>query len=225
MRGMMLLDAWSSAQPRRSRPTVRRVAIRILVAVVAAAGLSATSAPPAFADVTINGAIEATDPVMDGRFFRNEVISTCQSPKAAPGPVFDSVRYDLYNATATPGACVTVKLTLLSGINMQVVAYSPGFDPSNPTQNYFADPGGSVTELFPVRTFSFLAPPSGSFKLVVHEVNAGQGGAYRLDITGASVGGPNANTPYCAGLKKQLAAATNPVVVQAIKAYMAAAGC
>lgn len=156
---------------------------------------------PAGADVLLNGSITAADPTQSGRIIRNQVASDCLAAKPNPGPFGDALlrHYDLYDFTAPAGSCVTVSLTVLSGggpNGLHPVVYSPSFGPALPAQNYLADPGVSALEGGTV-SFSFLAPASGSFVLVVHEAQPNVGGSYTLQVTGANVAGPDATPPTC----------------------------
>jgi hypothetical protein len=168
--------------------TVRRGLTAALTVLLALGGLPVIRFSPAWADATISGAITPGDPTQARRLLRNGTESTCGAAKANPGLIGrDNLRYDSYRFVATPGTCVTVTITLTSETgDLFVAAYAPDFDPNDPSRNYLADPGFSVRpESSLSRTFSFVAPAS-DFVLVVHEVGAGDGGSYTLEVRGAS---------------------------------------
>jgi hypothetical protein len=142
-------------------------------------------------DVSIDEALAATDPLQGGRIRRNSVQSTCAGPKPNPGldPTANGTEhhYDIYAYRAIPGACVSVALEAPTA-NFEVVAHSPAFAKSNPSGHYLGDAGLSTGLDGGVVTFSFLAPPSGTFLLKVSDVLIpGPGtGPYSLHVSGAS---------------------------------------
>jgi hypothetical protein len=124
----------------------------------------------------------------------NERVSACDDPKTTPGlaTASGSRRYDAYTVTNGPAdRCITVRLSSPCDVDgarqLFVAAYdATGFDPAHPDQHYLADAG--VLTLGVDEAFSFTAPASAPYTVVVSEVNAGatnsQACAYTLTIDG-----------------------------------------
>ncbi len=144
--------------------------------------------------VVVNGSLDASDPVQEGRLARNAVASACGPAKVCPG-IFGTGnrRYDVLNFQNGPGAaCVTIKTTAPNGTATQPilpVAYLNSYIP--PTvgntgticTNYLGDPGGSPNT---VNTFSVNVPAMANLVVVVEEANAAQapGAPYTVEVTG-----------------------------------------
>jgi hypothetical protein len=153
-------------------------------------------------ELTVDGDISDADPSQMGRLQRNTVQSTCASAKPNPGvdPNFTNVphNYDVHAFTAAPGICVRVALEAGAG-NFLVAAHSPSFSPTDVAANHLGDPGFSTSFAGGAVSFSFIAPPSGQFVLVVNDVDVPTGavGSYRLHVSGATqqVAPPADTTP------------------------------
>ncbi|HVF55668.1 MAG TPA: Calx-beta domain-containing protein [Pyrinomonadaceae bacterium] len=131
----------------------------------------------------------ATTGTQTNRVARTADVSSCNNNKTNPGPtaVAGALRYDAYtfpNTASTP-TCVTISLTTNAGGNLQVVAYSPSFDPANPAANFLGDYGNLITTN---RTFSVLVPANQNLVVVVNEASAGgcANCTYNLQVTGLS---------------------------------------
>jgi Kelch motif/Galactose oxidase, central domain len=157
------------------------------------------TATPTPGGCTVTGVIDATDPTMTGRMFRDGIASTCAAPKVCPGP-FDSDphHYDSYTFTNTTGAtqCVTVDVDAMTctGTNFIFVqAYLGSFDPTNLCTNYLADIGSSPD---PLLSFSFDLADGQTVVLVVNEVNPDAGCVgYSMTVGGICGGGTPTPTP------------------------------
>ncbi|MBA3572337.1 MAG: hypothetical protein H0W34_10270, partial [Pyrinomonadaceae bacterium] len=144
--------------------------------------------------MVVNGSLDASDPVQEGRLTRNAVASGCGPAKVCPG-IFGTGnrRYDVLNFQNGPGAaCVTIKTTAPNGTATQPiipVAYLNSY--TAPTvgntgticTNYLGDPGGSPNT---VNTFSVNVPAMANLVVVVEEANAAQtaGAPYTVEVTG-----------------------------------------
>lgn len=163
--------------------------VLMLTSVMVAFAALLTTAGRSWAITPIAGAVTSGDPTQIGRLARNGTASSCAVAKPNPGHIltFDPRHYDAYEYTATPASCVTVTLTQTSPDgDLTAVAYAPGFDPTDPSLNYLADSGTSTFEPGFV-SFSFKAPASGRFVLVVAETLPDRGASYTLAVDGANV--------------------------------------
>jgi hypothetical protein len=169
---------------------------------------------------TINETLDATAPASGGTFFtsatglqtgrivRNGLGAGCGFTKPNPGlnDTTPNRRYDSYTFTnnAASSVCVTVTLTSPNGINLFSAAYSPSFDPTNPSSNYLSDPGASFVA---AATYSFTVPANTTFVIVVHEITAGfvtgSPTAYTLQVDGMA--------PLCAAAASVNQAPVNTV--------------
>jgi subtilisin-like proprotein convertase family protein len=100
------------------------------------------------ATCNFSGTLQAGDPQITGRIFRDGVASTCAAPKTCPpGTPFGAgtFNYDTYSIANGTGStqCVTVGGVSGNGEQLHIVAYLGSFDPLNQCQNYLADQGGS----------------------------------------------------------------------------------
>jgi hypothetical protein len=169
------------------------------------------SPTPACTPIVFEGAIEAGDPTQTDRMFRDGVPSTCDAPKACPGPFGDGLQhhYDSYTVTNTTGStqCVSVDAsTSCVGTNyIFLVAYLGSFDPTNLCANYLADQGSSPDPSAPPGPFSFELADGQSAVIVVSEVTADAGCPdYTITVSNLCSGGgctgpapwqPTANMP------------------------------
>jgi len=144
----------------------------------------------------INGSLDVSDPVQEGRLGRNGLVSGCGTAKACPGPLgTGNRRYDLYSFANGPmAACASVALTSTNstgGGNILSVAYLNSYVPpvvgmtGNICINYLGDPGGSPA-LNSTNTFSVDIPANQTLVVVVEEMNMGQpaGSTYILQVSG-----------------------------------------
>lgn len=132
--------------------------------------------------VVVNGTLEASDPVQEGRLGRNAVGSGCGMAKVCPGIFGTGDRhYDVLTFPNGPGAaCVTITTTAPAGSATQPiipVAYLNAYVPpvvgmtDNICINYLGDPGGSPNT---VNSFSVDVPANQTLVVVVEEANAAQ---------------------------------------------------
>ena len=163
-----------------------------------------TIASCAAPSVTINGSLDASDPVQEGRIGRNAVGSVCGTAKPCPGTFgTGNRRYDVLSFPNGPGAaCATITTTATGGGaagNILPVAYLNTYTP--PTvgntgtvcTNYLGDPGGSPNT---VNTFSVNVPANSTLLVVVEETNLNQvaGSAYSVQVSGL-VGNGSGSAP------------------------------
>ncbi len=142
----------------------------------------------------VNGSLDASDPVQEGRLGRNAVVSGCGTAKACPGIFGTGDRhYDVLSFQNGPGAaCVTITTTAPNGTATQPiipVAYLNNYVP--PTvgntgticDNYLGDPGGSPNT---VNSFSVDVPANETLLVVVEEANAAQppDSPYTVEVSG-----------------------------------------
>jgi hypothetical protein len=148
---------------------------------------------------TINETLDNTTPVskpplftaatgtQTGRLARVGTTSNCGSPKPSPA-LNDSAnrRFDSYtfsNPTASP-ICVSVTLTTpaANAMALQSAAYSV-YDQTKPDTNYLGDIAANGPAS---RSYSFTAPASASFTVVVSEIATGSVGTtpYTLKVDG-----------------------------------------
>jgi hypothetical protein len=144
----------------------------------------------------INGSLDVSDPVQEGRLGRNGLVSGCGTAKACPGPLgTGNRRYDVYSFANGPmAACASVSLTATNttaGGNILSVAYLNNYVPpvvgmtGNICINYLGDPGGSPA-LNSTATFSVDMPANQTLVVVVEETNLAQpaGSTYTLQVSG-----------------------------------------
>lgn len=178
-----------------------------------------TCAAPA---ATVNGILDAGDPVQEGRLGRNAAVSNCGTAKACPG-IFGAGdrRYDVLTFPNGPGAaCATITTTATGGGaagNILSVAYLNSYVPptaANPgtiCTNYLGDPGASPNT---VNTFSVDVPANSTLVVVVEETNAAQapGSTYSVQVSGlvgnGSGPGPCGPSPTAVSRKVHGAAGT-----------------
>jgi hypothetical protein len=148
--------------------------------------------PPA----VINGTLDDSDTVQEGRLGRNALVSSCGTAKVCPG-IFGTGnrRYDVLTFPNGPGpACATISTTAtntIAGGAILSVAYLNNYVPpvvgmtDNICINYLGDPGGSPA-FNATNTFSVDVPPSQTLVVVVEETNASQtpGSTYTLEVSG-----------------------------------------
>ena len=145
----------------------------------------------------INGSLDVSDPVQEGRLGRNGLVSGCGTAKACPGPLghWKSAlrRLDSF-ANGPMAACASIALTatnVTAGGNILSVAYLNTYVPpvrgmtGNICTNYLGDPGGSPA-LNSTATFSVDMPANQTLVVVVEETNLGQpaGSTYTLQVSG-----------------------------------------
>ncbi len=168
----------------RFRGAVIALTVVMLAGASAVAGSGTASALPG--SVTINGTLTSAAATQTGRLFRNNIASTCATPKAIPSVIGTAPHFfDSYDFAAAPGTCVSVTIVSPDAPNMLFVAAYSNFTPADPSLGHLADPGQS--SFGNAVTFSFTAPPSGLFKLVVSDVFGLAGPAnYTLTVNPAS---------------------------------------
>lgn len=144
--------------------------------------------------VVVNGSLDASDPVQEGRLGRNAVVSNCGTAKVCPDIFGTGNRhYDVLTFPNGPGAaCATITTTAPAGSTTQPiipVAYLNNYIPpvvgmtGNICINYLGDPGGSPNT---VNTFSVDVPALATLVVVVEEANLAQppGAAYTVQVSG-----------------------------------------
>src|SRR4029450_2489269 len=144
----------------------------------------------------VNGSLDASDPVQEGRLGRSGVVSGCGTAKACPG-IFGSGnrRYDVLSLANGPtAACASISLTATNttaGGAILSVAYLNTYIPPTPGNtgtictNYLGDPGASPA-FNATNTFSVNVPANQTLVVVVEETNLGQaaGSTYTLQVSG-----------------------------------------
>jgi hypothetical protein len=154
--------------------------------------LPSCATPPA----VIDGTLEDSDPVQEGRLGRNGLVSSCGTAKVCPG-IFGTGnrRYDVLSFPNGPGdACATISTTSTNttgGGAILSVAYLNNYIPpvvgmtDNICINYLGDPGGSPA-FNTTNTFSVDVPANQTLVVVVEETNASQtpGSTYTLEVSG-----------------------------------------
>jgi hypothetical protein len=178
---------------------------------------------PSCTPIIVNGAIDGGDPTQTDRLFRDGIPSTCDAPKACPGPFGDGLQhhYDSYTFTNTTGStqCVSVDAnTSCVGTNyIFLAAYLGSFDPTNLCANYLADQGSSPDPSAPPGPFSFDLADGQSVVIVVSEVTADAGcPGYTVTVEGLCGGGgtptPTPSPPSPTPTATATATATLPPV-------------
>jgi Dockerin type I domain len=154
--------------------------------------LPSCEVPPA----VINGTLDDSDTVQEGRMGRNGLVSGCGAQKACPG-IFGAGnrRYDVLtfpNGSAAACASITTTATnTTAGGAILSVAYLNSYVPpgvgtgDNICINYLGDPGGSPA-FNSSNTFSVDVPANQTLVVVVEETNASQtpGSTYTLEVSG-----------------------------------------
>jgi hypothetical protein len=144
----------------------------------------------------VNGSLDASDPVQEGRLTRTGVVSSCGTAKACPG-IFGTGnrRYDVLSLANGPAAaCASISLTATNttaGGAILSVAYLNTYIPPTPGNtgtictNYLGDPGASPA-FNATNTFSVDVPANQTLVVVVEETNAAQtpGSTYTLQVSG-----------------------------------------
>ncbi len=126
---------------------------------------------------TYTGTVQAGDPQITGRIFRDGIASTCAAPKTCPtGTPFGTspFNYDPITITNTTGSsqCVTTTIAVTGGgTQMHAVSYLGSFNPANQCQNYLADCGSS--SIGAPRTYSFTLAAGATVVIVVYNPAAG----------------------------------------------------
>src|SRR5882724_8444769 len=144
----------------------------------------------------VNGSLDTSDPVQEGRMGRNGLVSGCGTAKACPGILgTGNRRYDVLTFPNGPGAaCVTIATTATNstaGGNIIPVAYLNAYVPPTPGNtgtictNYLGDPGGSPA-FNTTNTFSVDVPANQTLVVVVQEANLAQpaGSTYTVQVSG-----------------------------------------
>jgi hypothetical protein len=154
--------------------------------------LGSCTVPP----TVVNGSLDASDTVEEGRLGRNAIVSGCGTAKACPGIFGTGNRhYDVLSFPNGPGAaCATIATTAtntIAGGAILSVAYLNSYVP--PTvgntgticTNYLGDPGGSPA-FNATNTFSVDVPAMATLVVVVEETNAAQtaGSTYTVQVSG-----------------------------------------
>jgi hypothetical protein len=159
----------------------------------------------------VNGSLDVSDPVQEGRLGRTGLVSGCGTAKACPG-IFGSGnrRYDVLNLANGPtAACASISLTATNttaGGAILSVAYLNTYIPPTPGNtgtictNYLGDPGGSPA-LNATTTFSVNVPANQTLVVVVEETNLNQpaGSTYTLQVSGL-VGNGTGSGPCASNL-------------------------
>jgi Ca2+-binding RTX toxin-like protein len=146
-------------------------------------------ASPALA-VTVSGAVTNADPTSQGRPSQDGSNSSCVTPQPYPGTANETTPYHhdaitFSNTSASP-QCVTVQTTIGSGPTGKVAAYSPSFNPADPSENFVGHVGFGFSG--DTVTFSFAAAAATTFVVVVTESEHNQGvPSYSLNVTGTGV--------------------------------------
>ena len=137
------------------------------------------------ADYVFTGSLDAADPKQTGRINRFGIVNTCAAPKAFPG-LFTATglrSYDSYTVTNNRNVpvCATVGLSSGCGFSLFNAAYSGGgYNPSDPSLNYLADPGSSSSNSIYMEV---TIPANSTIDIIVHEVNPGTGcSTYTLTV-------------------------------------------
>src|SRR6266496_2847385 len=144
----------------------------------------------------VNGSLDTSDPVQEGRMGRNGAVSSCGTAKACPG-IFGAGnrRYDVLSLANGPAAaCASISLTATNttaGGAILSVAYLNTYIPPTPGNtgtictNYLGDPGGSPA-FNATNTFSVNVPANQTLVVVVEETNLNQpaGSTYTLQVSG-----------------------------------------
>jgi N-acetylneuraminic acid mutarotase len=169
-------------------------------------GTGPTPTPtPACTPAVFQGSIDASDPTQTDRLFRDGIPSTCDAPKACPGPFGDGLQhhYDQYTLTNTTGStqCVSVDAsTNCVGTNyIFLAAYLGSFNPADLCANYLADQGSSPDPSAPPGPFSFNLDDGQTVVIVVSEVTADAGCPdYTITVSNlcGAGGGPCALQPW-----------------------------
>src|SRR4029450_4794873 len=144
----------------------------------------------------VNGSLDASDTVQEGRLGRNTIVSGCGTAKACPGILgTGNRRYDVLSLANGPGAaCASVSLTATNataGGAILSVAYLNAYVPPTPGNtgtictNYLGDPAASPA-FNATNTFSVDVPANHTLVVVVEETNAMQtpGSTYTLQVSG-----------------------------------------
>jgi hypothetical protein len=155
----------------------------VLMGVAAAAPSALATPPPLFSSsaVALSG---TTGTTQTGRLFRDNVPSTCASPKA-PAPVAEDTgaahHFASFGTTATTlngtdnPICVTVTTTshCAAGKQIESTSYRNSFTPANVRTNYLGDLGRSPDATG--QSYSFNVLPGTQFVTIVSEFAAGTG--------------------------------------------------
>ena len=144
----------------------------------------------------VNGSLDASDPVQEGRLGRNGLVSGCGTAKACPGILgTGNRRYDVLTFPNGPlAACATIATTatnVTAGGNIIPAAYLNTYVPPVPGNqgniciNYLGDPGASPA-FNTTNTFSVNVPANQTLVVVVQEANLGQpaGSTYTVQVSG-----------------------------------------
>jgi hypothetical protein len=145
---------------------------------------------------TVNGSLDDSDTVQEGRLGRNGLVSSCGTAKVCPGSLgTGNRRYDVLTFPNGPGAaCATIATTATNttaGGAILSVAYLNTYIPPTPGNtgtictNYLGDPGGSPA-FNATNTFTVDVPANQTLVVVVEETNAAQtpGSTYTLEVSG-----------------------------------------
>jgi autotransporter-associated beta strand protein len=157
---------------------------------------------------TIFGFIGTNSTVQAGRLTRDTVASVCGFNKPCPNTNTLLARfYDAFTfVNGESNACISV--TLQSAADLFSVAYRDSYNPANLCQNYLADMGDSTGD--GQTNYAFRVAAGARFVVVVVQVNPGDEGAYRLDVTGGSCR-PSLNITYLGGTRVLLDWSTSAV--------------
>ena len=144
----------------------------------------------------VNGSLDASDPVQEGRLGRNGLVSGCGTAKACPGILgTGNRRYDVLTFPNGPlAACATIATTatnVTAGGAIIPVAYLNTYVPPTPGNqgtictNYLGDPGGSPA-FNTTNSFSVNVPANQTLVVVVQEANLNQpaGSTYTVQVSG-----------------------------------------
>lgn len=144
----------------------------------------------------VNGSLDASDLVQEGRLGRNGLVSGCGTAKACPGILgTGNRRYDVLTFPNGPGAaCVTIATTatnVTAGGAIIPVAYLNTYVPPTPGNqgtictNYLGDPGASPA-FNTTNSFSVNVPAGQTLVVVVQEANLNQpaGSTYTVQVSG-----------------------------------------
>jgi hypothetical protein len=144
----------------------------------------------------VNGSLDTSDPVQEGRLGRNGLVSSCGTAKACPGILgTGNRRYDVLTfANGPAAACATIATTatnVTAGGSIIPAAYLNAYVPPVPGNtgniciNYLGDPGASPA-FNTTNTFSVDVAANQTLVVVVQEANLGQpaGSTYTVQVSG-----------------------------------------
>jgi PKD-like domain/Secretion system C-terminal sorting domain len=160
-----------------------------------------------FGTITVTSALDASDPTLSSRIYRNGVAGICPGPKVWPGfsgagPYFYET-YSYTNSSAFP-VCVTTSLTSTTTNQAHVIAYLGSFNPASQDANFLSDCGSST--FGPAKSMAFNAPVGATIVFIVLEPNPSEVcPSYTLTIDGLLI-----TIPTCIGTPITYTYTVNP---------------